>query len=139
MNLRHTAALALIGWLMLPLPLAAEGPVAVPGTADAEMTPSSSPLVVRGTADTPPKYENELRLRVDLLTRKCRLLLDRIKWNRTRRRAAGRKPDIEELKEERKDLDALDALERDVTKNEAQLHAIAEEGRASHVSAPSAH
>jgi hypothetical protein len=26
MNLRHTAALVLIGWLMLPLPLAAEGP-----------------------------------------------------------------------------------------------------------------
>lgn len=39
MNLRHTAALALIGWLMLTLPLAAEGPVAVPGTADVEMDP----------------------------------------------------------------------------------------------------
>jgi hypothetical protein len=63
MNLRHTAALVLIGWLMLPLPLAAEGPVAVPGTADAEMAPSSSPLVVRGTADTLPNYDNELSLR----------------------------------------------------------------------------
>ena len=135
MKPRHTAALALIGWLMLPLPLVAEGPVAVPGTADVEMAPSSSPLVVRGTADTSLKYE--LRLRVRLLRQKYGLLLERTKLNRTRRQLAGRKPDIEELKEETKDLDAL---ERDLEKNEDQLRrAIAEEGRASHVSAPSAH
>ena len=135
MNLRHTAAPALIGGLMLPLPLAAEGPVAVPGTADVEMAPISSPLVVLGTADTSPKYE--LRLRVRLLRQKYGLLLERTKLNRTRRQLAGRKPDIEELKEETKDLDAL---ERDLEKNEDQLRrAIAEEGRASHVSAPSAH
>ena len=73
MNLRHTAALALISWLMLPLPLAAEGPAAVPGTADAEMAPSSSPLVVRGTADTPPNYDHELALRVEFLQQKSEL------------------------------------------------------------------
>ena len=37
MNLRHAAALALVGWyLMVPLPLRADGPIAVPGTADVE-------------------------------------------------------------------------------------------------------
>lgn len=133
MNLRHTAALALIGWLMLPLPLrVAEGPVAVPGTADAEMAPSSSPLVVRGTADTPPKYENELRLRVELLRRKYSLLLEKTKLNESREGG----PDIEELKEERK---GLEALERELEKAEAQLRAIVEERRASRVGAPSAH
>ena len=101
MNLRHTAALALIGWLMLLLPLVAEGPVAVPATADVEMAPSSSPLVVRGTADTPPKHE--LRLRVQLLRQKYSLLLDKTKLNESREGG----PDIEELKEERKDLEAL--------------------------------
>jgi hypothetical protein len=37
MKLRHAAALAVIVWLMMPLPLrAAGGPIAVPGTADVE-------------------------------------------------------------------------------------------------------
>jgi hypothetical protein len=37
MKLRHVAALALIAWLIMPLPLrAAGGPIAVPGTADVE-------------------------------------------------------------------------------------------------------
>jgi hypothetical protein len=133
MNLRHTAALVLIGWLMLPLPLAAEGPAAVPGTADAEMAPSSSPLVVRGTADTPPNYDNELSLRAELARQKYSLLLEKTKLNESRKGG----PDIEELKEEQK---GLEALEREVEKAEDRLNkfrrAIVEEGRASHVSAP---
>lgn len=37
MKPRHVAALALVGWyLMVPLPLRADGPIAVPGTADVE-------------------------------------------------------------------------------------------------------
>ena len=52
MNLRHTAALALIGWLMLTLPLAAEGPVAVPGTADVEMEPGLSSIPVGRARDS---------------------------------------------------------------------------------------
>jgi hypothetical protein len=84
MNFRYTAALALIACLLLPLPLAAEGPVAVPGTADAEMAPSSSPLVVRGTADTPPNYDNELSLRVDLARQKYKLLLEKIHLTESR-------------------------------------------------------
>ena len=34
---RHAAALALVAWSMMPLPLgAADGPIAVPGTADVQ-------------------------------------------------------------------------------------------------------
>jgi hypothetical protein len=37
MRLYHSTALVLIAWLLLPLPLRAAGPVAVPGTADVPM------------------------------------------------------------------------------------------------------
>jgi hypothetical protein len=36
MKPRHAAALSLVVWLLLPLPLHAAGPIAVPGTADVE-------------------------------------------------------------------------------------------------------
>lgn len=36
----HTAALALVVWLMMPLPLAAAGPAAVPGAADVLPAPA---------------------------------------------------------------------------------------------------
>lgn len=40
MKLCHAAALALVGWLMMPSPLRAAGsPIAVPGTADVEAGP----------------------------------------------------------------------------------------------------
>ena len=112
---------------------AQQKPVAAPGTADVEVAPSSGPSVVRGTADTSPEYE--LRLRVQLLRQKYKLLLERTMLNRTRRELAGRKPDIGEELKETKDLKAL---AREVEKAEAPLNAtIVEEGRASRVSAPS--
>lgn len=106
---------------------AQQKPVAVPGTGDVEMAPSSSPLVARGTADTSRQYENELRLRVQLLRQKYKLLLEKTKLNESREGG----PDLEELKEERK---GLEALKREVEKAEVPLNAIiVEEGRASRV------
>jgi hypothetical protein len=135
----HAGALALAIWL-LPSLLRAEGPVAVPGTADVEdVEAPSSPLVVRGTADTLPlEIDRVLSSKVELRRTQYKRLLQRLQrtqWNRPRTRA-----DIEELKEERK---GLEALEREVETAEDKLNnfrrATAEEGRASHVSAPSAH
>jgi hypothetical protein len=138
MKPRHTAALALVGWyLMVPLPLRADGPIAVPGTADVEMAPSSSPLIVRGTADTPPEYElwraDQIRaVRVELLRQKYKLLLEKTQLNESREGG----PDIEELKEEEK---GLEALKRELEKAEDKLNKLRrfEERLASHVSAPS--
>ena len=74
---------------------------------------------------------------MDLLRQKYKLLLEKTQLNGSREGG----PDIEELKEEEK---GLEALEREVEKAEDKLYKfrrarIAEEGRASHVSAPSAH
>ena len=66
MKLRHAAALALVGWyLMMPLPLRADGPIAVPGTADVETPPGGpgedmSIPAIQGVPWTPLPNEEQL-------------------------------------------------------------------------------
>jgi hypothetical protein len=73
--MKHAAAIALVaGWLMLPSPVRAAGPVAVPGTADVKPAPVWYLMLppIRHNWDTAAPFSQWTKIKTFVSEKECR-------------------------------------------------------------------